>query len=790
MKPRIDIGNCSAINASNSNGAHNMSPMSSENESLDSSHIEVLAPLAKSDKLLKILARPEDECSFCSSDHKSEHLHFILSEQQVVDPYQLPGLEEIDTTCLMCGKKSLEPKLCSQCRNAVYCNQTCQSSDWPKHRAHCRADEDMSVRFNSLNVTSLNNSVSNSRQTPKVSVADSKGECQVDGTRSARTKTSTPVITELPVINHKTPEDLRASGDSKSVKNVPNEKRKEASPKKPEKSPQQKVVLASQKEISIQRDDVNSALKKPVVQTKLSPVQTANKEPSDSPPILSLETEVLVDGETGVSICFGRTPSDFYLQKSTAELSMNLFYDQITLKKDQFPQLADNEIKRGALCGGIYSADDQCYRARITEKIDDHTFGLYFVDYGNTEPVEKKDIKRLPALFFQCKAQAIHCSLNDVVPIGTEWSPEAIALFGQLGESNHFNKVKVYDNSKGLYKVDLLNENGESITKLFIDKGHAKPASNIQKPDLPESRALTPPKTNSEPMRLVATSPKVVLNKSSINEMANNKVAKMASLDDAVNAIKTSKPKVLKSYLEYLKSETTVTLVISSPFNAEEFIYLGSVVDEELGILINKLNDFYKSGKERASIVPSVDDIVVAKGSDGDFYRSYVVEVNQSVVKVLMFDSGYIEDINIADIHNLDDQFYRYPVFGLLFVPVSKISARLLDLASTEETLMKGDLLKQKDKLFFKYQNEMIALFDSQHMFDYVKTNHKQLAKSDDTSALNPFDALPLRQFELNKKIEALALYQEKTDPKVFYIAGNSNNFNCLMICSNSFFSS
>ncbi|CAG2164045.1 unnamed protein product, partial [Oppiella nova] len=140
MKPKLDIGDCAAINANNRHSSHsNGHRIESDNESHESSHLEVLSPLAKSDKLLKVLNTSGDECSFCNGGDTIEHLHFILDEQQVIDPKQLPALIAANTECQKCGQKSANIKLCSQCKTTYYCGIKCQSSDWVNHKKICSA---------------------------------------------------------------------------------------------------------------------------------------------------------------------------------------------------------------------------------------------------------------------------------------------------------------------------------------------------------------------------------------------------------------------------------------------------------------------------------------------------------------------------------------------------------------------------------------------------------------------------------------------------------------------------
>ncbi|CAG2104140.1 unnamed protein product [Medioppia subpectinata] len=137
MKPKLDIGDNVAINANNCHT--NGKSFDSDNESHGSNGLDILSPLASSDKLLKVLNKSTDDCSFCSGGGDNvDHLHFILDDQQVIDPKQLPPLIALDMKCQKCGQKSVDMKLCSQCKSTRYCNTKCQSSDWLQHKMVCK----------------------------------------------------------------------------------------------------------------------------------------------------------------------------------------------------------------------------------------------------------------------------------------------------------------------------------------------------------------------------------------------------------------------------------------------------------------------------------------------------------------------------------------------------------------------------------------------------------------------------------------------------------------------------
>lgn len=70
-----------------------------------------------------------------------------------------------------------------------------------------------------------------------------------------------------------------------------------------------------------------------------------------------------------------------------------------------------------------YSHDDKWYRARVTEvTVDDYDIEesqvvLYYLDYGDTDTRQKKDVCSLRADFLKLRYQAIECSLAKVKPM-------------------------------------------------------------------------------------------------------------------------------------------------------------------------------------------------------------------------------------------------------------------------------------------------------------------------------------------------------------------------------------
>lgn len=75
------------------------------------------------------------------------------------------------------------------------------------------------------------------------------------------------------------------------------------------------------------------------------------------------------------------------------------------------------------LVAAPYSHDDKWYRARVTElvpddyDIEESQVTLYYLDYGDSDTLRKKEVCSLRADFLKLRYQAIECSIAKVKPM-------------------------------------------------------------------------------------------------------------------------------------------------------------------------------------------------------------------------------------------------------------------------------------------------------------------------------------------------------------------------------------
>ena len=116
-------------------------------------------------------------------------------------------------------------------------------------------------------------------------------------------------------------------------------------------------------------------------------------------------------------------------QPSVAELPllMDRIQDYCTSDED----IKNLDPKVGMVCLAMSSKDSNWFRAEITG-VQESEISVQFVDYGNTDRVDKSKLKSIPADMLSLPRLAIPCQLYGVEPIGREWDHQSCARFEEL----------------------------------------------------------------------------------------------------------------------------------------------------------------------------------------------------------------------------------------------------------------------------------------------------------------------------------------------------------------------
>lgn len=138
------------------------------------------------------------------------------------------------------------------------------------------------------------------------------------------------------------------------------------------------------------------------------------------------------------SVCLNRTeevyascivePHYFWCQFSnTAHLNKIIKLAQEAGRSQQHPET----LNPGSPCLALFSSDNQWYRARINNKTGD-TLNVVFIDYGNEEDVDIKDVRSMPQSLLDDAPQAFLCTLHGFDQSRGSWDDQIYNDFYNL----------------------------------------------------------------------------------------------------------------------------------------------------------------------------------------------------------------------------------------------------------------------------------------------------------------------------------------------------------------------
>ncbi|KFO87883.1 RING finger protein 17, partial [Buceros rhinoceros silvestris] len=176
-----------------------------------------------------------------------------------------------------------------------------------------------------------------------------------------------------------------------------------------------------------------------------------------SPPKIPQERE-----EVSVVVCHINSPSDFYLQLVSLEISL---YSPALSKRIQNVYKHEYGENLEIICPVEGQAcvakqeDGNWYRARIIGLPSNHEVMVKYVDFGSVAHITLKDIRRIKKEFLSSPEKAIRCGLACIEPYkgANEWDREATKRFEEMTEYKHMQCLvdEILDNN--ILSVELFD---------------------------------------------------------------------------------------------------------------------------------------------------------------------------------------------------------------------------------------------------------------------------------------------------------------------------------------------
>ncbi|KAM6915107.1 tudor domain-containing 6 [Xenentodon cancila] len=333
-------------------------------------------------------------------------------------------------------------------------------------------------------------------------------------------------------------------------------------------------------------------------------------------------------------------PSEFWIQTENYKKELDELQDSIHhLYKDSVSMHVVRNPTLGFFCAAK-ADDDEFYRATVTE-VRDAQVGVFFVDYGNTEVVDRSNIRTLPPELRKLPKVALKCCLDSVRPKDGRWSPSASEFFISAVTGKVLN-VHVKAKYKDSYVVQLMDpraQHEKDVGSLMCSSGHAEKAE-MQK--IPRVKNVTQVATTS-PTEHVAARPPECKNVG-MSLQTQSKVGLLSNEGGALTFKEQMFPtgSVLDVSVSYIESPNDFWCQLAQ--NAWQ-----------LRLLMNDLQTYY-TGSE---FQPEVKTACVARHPDnGMWYRALVVCQHKTPhVDVLFVDYGQTETVSLYDLRGICPEF-------------------------------------------------------------------------------------------------------------------------------------
>lgn len=199
--------------------------------------------------------------------------------------------------------------------------------------------------------------------------------------------------------------------------------------------------------------------------------------------VKTLEADQLQEGSVFVGYATHvYNPQQFWMrtQKRNSDFEEMMANIEIYYREKELDEEILLSPEVGTACCAVYEKDMHFYRGVVTDILK-HGAEIFFIDFGNTEKVPYKLIKKMPDAFAGQPGFAFCCSLVNVFPLDEVWTSSACDFFRQT-VSNKALFVQAMQFKKNNVVVDLRemeSDINQSISARMITSKQAEHWNNI-----------------------------------------------------------------------------------------------------------------------------------------------------------------------------------------------------------------------------------------------------------------------------------------------------------------------
>lgn len=205
--------------------------------------------------------------------------------------------------------------------------------------------------------------------------------------------------------------------------------------------------------------------------------------------------DIEINSSEAVQVFYGLNPGEIFCQLKSYEQE----FKQMMIKMQNYYKNvseAESLIDRphqGMICAAQFSLDSAWYRAEI-KKVETNKLIVFYVDYGNSEKVDRKKVRCIIQEYTILPVQAIKCRIRGIKPPGKSWT-----INNNLGKYFEGNAVcKFIAKEEDAYLVDITC-NQKDVAQLLISDGLAASDGSIVQTVEPKRVQAEVPKFNEKP---------------------------------------------------------------------------------------------------------------------------------------------------------------------------------------------------------------------------------------------------------------------------------------------------
>ncbi|XP_028460374.1 tudor domain-containing 6 isoform X2 [Perca flavescens] len=352
-------------------------------------------------------------------------------------------------------------------------------------------------------------------------------------------------------------------------------------------------------------------------------------------------------------------PSQFWIQTQNyaneldqlMESMYHLYKDSVTTNLVRNPTV-------GLYCAAK-AADGEFYRATVVE-VGETKVKMFFVDYGNTEVVDRNDVKTLFDEFKKLPCLALKCTLAGVRPKDGRWSQSACEFFIKAVTDKELTVHVMAKDNKG-YVVQLTDPQAQGekdLSTLMCSSSLAESAE-----------------TQIQPIAQMTTQPAIPpqLPDARLLGVHGNKIMPL----QALNTVGPASTEQIPIYKQHMFPIGSVLDVCVSYVKSPNDFWCQLVQNAgRLKLLMQDLQAHY-AGTE---FHPLLENTCVARHpANGMWYRALVIQKHKTPdADVLFVDYGQTETVAISDLRRISPQFLALHAQSLrcsLLNPVDPTSA-------------------------------------------------------------------------------------------------------------------